>query len=128
MAFIIVADDIYELREVYKRHLENAGHRVLTVGDGESLLEAARNARPDLILVDLEMPGMDGLEVVRRLKGHPDFQPIHDVPVVLLTGHSLPDQINQGLNAGCDAYIVKPMDPREIVEELSLLLSSGELS
>ncbi|MBA2660730.1 MAG: response regulator [Bradymonadaceae bacterium] len=127
MAFILVADDMPELREVYKRHLEDAGHRVITAINGAAAIDAALELGPELILMDIEMPELDGISALRQIKTNERFQSIRQIPIVLLTCHALPDQITEGIEAGCEAYIIKPLDPREIVEELGLLLSSGTL-
>lgn len=128
MAFILVAEDSPELREVYQRHLENAGHRIITASNGLDALAATLQFTPDLILMDLEMPQMDGLQALTCLKTDPRYHNVRHIPVVLLTSHALPSEIHAGFQAGCEAYIIKPLDPREILEELALLLHSGEFS
>lgn len=128
MAFILVAEDSPELCEVYQQHLENAGHRVETAQNGLTALTTALKLVPDLILMDLEMPEMDGIQALTSLKHDSHYQAIRHIPVVLLSCHTLPSQIHQGFQAGCDAYIIKPLDPREIIEELALLLHSPEFA
>lgn len=128
MAFILVAEDSSDLREVYKQHLQNAGHRVITAANGFDALAAILQFTPDLILMDLIMPQMNGIQALNHLKLDPDFTTVRDIPVVLLTSHALPHEIHAGFQAGCIAYIIKPIDPREIIEELTLLLHSGEFS
>lgn len=126
MAFILVVDDSPELRQVYQQQLEDAGHRVATAPDGHTALDTALQLQPDLILIDLEMPQFDGIQTLTALKTDPGYHAIRHIPVVLLSCHTLPHQIQQAFQAGCEAYIVKPIDPREIIEELSLLFHSDE--
>ncbi len=128
MAFILVAEDSSELRDVYQQHLQNAGHRVITASNGLDALTATLQFTPDLILMDLEMPRMTGLQALTCLKNDPEYRAVRHIPVVLLTAHALPSEIHAGFQAGCEAYIIKPLDPREILEELTLLLHSGEFS
>lgn len=126
MAFILVVEDSPELRKVYQQQLEEAGHRVVTAPDGHDALDTALRLQPDLILMDLEMPEFDGIQALTSLKTDARYHTIRHIPVVLLSCHTLPHQIQQAFQAGCEAYIVKPIDPREILEELSLLFHSGE--
>ncbi|MFU8804761.1 MAG: response regulator [Bradymonadaceae bacterium] len=127
MAFILVAEDYDEIRVVYRQHLEDAGHRVSTACNGAEALEKALQFPPDLILMDIDMPELDGMEALRMLKSDSRFASLRHIPVVLLTCHAMPKQVQAGLDAGCDAYIVKPVDSREIVAELDLFLNSGEV-
>ncbi len=128
MAFILVVEDSPELRDVYQRHLQNAGHRVITASNGLDALTAILQFTPDLVLMDLEMPELNGLQTLTYLKTDPRYRDVRHIPVVLLTSHALPSEIHAGFQAGCEAYIIKPLDPREILEELALLLHSGEFS
>ena len=131
MAHILLVDDEPELRSVYKRLLEDEGHRVDTAINGADALEKLEGLAPDMLLLDVEMPELNGIQLTRRLRASDEAR-LRAIPVVLLTSHELPEQVQEGLDAGSDGavvvspYVVKPVNPDELVEELRLLLTSGE--
>jgi len=113
---ILVVDDEPTITDVVSRYLERAGYSTRIAGDGAHALRLAGESRPDLVVLDLMMPGMDGLEVMRRLREH------ERVSVILLTAkgeHT--DRIN-GLRLGADDYVVKPFSPAELVARVDAVL------
>ena len=109
---ILVVDDEPAYRHIIARRLTANGYEVLEAGDGEEGLAAVRSHVPDLILLDVIMPRLNGLEVCRRLKGD---AMIPFIPIILLTGESAPDDIIAGLDAGADEYLTKPVDQPALV-------------
>jgi putative two-component system response regulator len=108
---VLVADDTESVRSLFERLLSTDGHRVTSVADGRAALDAIQRHRPDVILLDVEMPGMDGLEVCRRLKADPATRL---TPVVMVTGQTdLNDRI-RGIEAGADEFLSKPVHPQEL--------------
>lgn len=129
MANILLVEDQDDLRTIYTRLLENAGHRVTAAANGNEALDVLPQSSPDVMLLDLEMPDMDGLATLRELRRREATgeAPSQDaLPVVFLTSHAHPEEVEKGLDAGALAYIVKPIDPKDLIDELSLVLTSGE--
>jgi two-component system alkaline phosphatase synthesis response regulator PhoP len=116
MATVLLVDDDPKIRELLRLYVEREGHRPLFAADGESALELATRARPDVVLLDVMLPGMDGLEVTRRLR---DVSP---VPILLLTARSAEGDRIIGLDLGADDYVVKPFSPRELMARVRALL------
>ncbi|MFF7608597.1 response regulator [Streptomyces parvulus] len=115
-ARILVVDDDPTVAEVVTGYLERAGHVVDRADDGPAALERAAAHRPDLVVLDLMLPGMDGLEVCRRLRG------TGPVPVVMLTARGDEDDRILGLEVGADDYVTKPFSPRELVLRVESVL------
>ena len=115
---VLVVDDEPTIAEIVGRYLERAGYLVRTAGDGhQALAEIARHS-PDLVVLDLMLPGLDGLEVMRRLQeGHG-----RPVPVVMLTARGEESDRIAGLRAGADDYMVKPFSPAELVARVDAVL------
>jgi two-component system alkaline phosphatase synthesis response regulator PhoP len=116
---ILVVDDEAVLVETIAYNLEQAGYRVVTASDGNSALEAARSEGPDLILLDIMLPGMDGLEVCRQLRRESSTA---TTPIVMLTAKG--DEIDKvvGLEVGADDYVTKPFGRRELLARIRALL------
>ncbi|GGQ19762.1 MULTISPECIES: response regulator transcription factor [Streptomyces] len=110
---VLVVDDDPTVSEVVTGYLERAGFTVHRAEDGPAALESAARHRPDLIVLDLMLPGMDGLEVCRRLRASGNGRP--PVPVVMLTARGDEDDRILGLEVGADDYVTKPFSPRELV-------------
>ncbi|MFJ3980273.1 response regulator transcription factor [Streptomyces sp. NPDC090021] len=110
---ILVVDDDPTVSEVVAGYLERAGFTVHRAEDGPAALESAARHRPDLVVLDLMLPGMDGLEVCRRLRASGNGRP--PVPVVMLTARGDEDDRILGLEVGADDYVTKPFSPRELV-------------
>ncbi len=116
---ILVVDDNEDNRELLTAHLESRGYVIETAPDGQSALEAIEALPPDLILLDVMMPKMNGMEVVRRLKGN---KLLPFIPVILQTALDTTDDIVQGFDAGADDYIAKPINFRELEARVKSLL------
>ncbi|MFE5678424.1 response regulator transcription factor [Streptomyces erythrochromogenes] len=110
---VLVVDDDPTVSEIVAGYLERAGFAVHRADDGPSALEAATRHRPDLVVLDLMLPGMDGLEVCRRLRAHGAGTP--HLPVVMLTARGDEEDRFLGLEVGADDYVTKPFSPRELV-------------
>jgi two-component system, OmpR family, alkaline phosphatase synthesis response regulator PhoP len=117
---ILVVDDEPKISKLARDYLEQSGFRVLTAGDGVTALAAARHDRPDLIVLDLMLPGMDGLDVCRSLRRE------SDVPIIMLTARSEEADRLVGLELGADDYVVKPFSPRELVARVRALLRRAQ--
>ena len=115
---ILVVDDEPTIAEIVARYLERAGYRTRTAADGAEALALAAASRPDLIVLDLMLPGIDGLEVMRRL--HAEHGP--HVPVLLLTARGEEADRITGLRSGADDYVVKPFSPAELVARVDAIL------
>jgi DNA-binding response OmpR family regulator len=117
VARVLVVDDDTTVAEVVVGYLERAGHAVVSVADGPSALDAVRTAPPDLIVLDLMLPGVDGLEVCRRVRAeHPDL------PVIMLTALGEEEDRIAGLEVGADDYVTKPFSPRELALRVDSVL------
>jgi DNA-binding response OmpR family regulator len=119
---ILVIDDDPVIQKLLTVNFEMEGYRVLTAGDGNLGLRQVQADRPDVILLDVMMPGMDGLEVARRLKADPDTSTI---PIVLLSAKAQATDIQGGIDAGADDYVTKPFDPLELLDKVAGLLGDG---
>ena len=117
---ILVVDDEPKIADLARDYLEHAGFVVLVSGDGRIALDLARRRRPDLVVLDLGLPGLDGLEVTRELRRD------GDVPIVMLTARD--DELDKllGLELGADDYITKPFSPRELVARVKAVLRRSE--
>jgi CheY-like chemotaxis protein len=117
---ILVVDDYQDAREMYAEYLRFCGFRVAEARNGNEALEQAFALMPDLILMDLSLPGMDGWEATRQLKA--DERTRH-IPVVALTGHALAGASEGAKKAGCDSFVTKPCLPDDLVVEVRRMLS-----
>jgi two-component system response regulator ResD len=115
---ILIVDDEPTIVEVVARYLDRAGYRTRTAANGEQALEAAAQERPDLVVLDLMMPGIDGLRVMRRLRD----QASEPVGVILLTARGEESDRVTGLRLGADDYVVKPFSPVELVARVDAVL------
>ena len=106
--FILAVDDLKENRELVARSLSRLGHIVITAASGEEALQALEQSDVDVVLLDLLMPGMDGREVLRRIKEHPDWRA---TPVIVISGNQDMDGIIECIEAGADDYLFKPFNP-----------------
>jgi DNA-binding response OmpR family regulator len=115
---ILVVDDEPTIAEVVARYLERAGYGTRTAHDGPSAVAAAASSRPDLVVLDLMLPGFDGLEVMRRMHADQGAR----VPVILLTAKGEESDRVVGLRSGADDYVVKPFSPAELVARVDAVL------
>jgi len=116
MQTILVVDDEPQILRLVRAYLEEAGFRVVTASDGEQALYVARHEQPDLIVLDILMPKMDGLEFTRRIRRE------RDVPIIMLTARVEETDRIVGLELGADDYITKPFSPRELVARVRAVL------
>jgi CheY-like chemotaxis protein len=121
---VLVVEDYQDAREMYAAYLQFSGYDVAEATNGIEAIEKALELMPDIILMDLALPKMDGWEATRRLKQ--DERTKH-IPIVALTGHALPGHADGARAAGCDSFVTKPCLPDELVAEIRRMLgeSSG---
>jgi CheY-like chemotaxis protein len=119
---ILVVDDYQDAREMYAEYLQFSGFRVAEARNGNEAVDQAFALKPDLILMDLSLPGMDGWEATRRLKA--DASTRH-IPIVALTGHALAGASEGAKKAGCDSFVTKPCLPDDLVVEVRRMLESS---
>ncbi len=110
---ILVVDDNRDSRELVAKVLKNKGYQIIEAADGEDALKKATAETPDLILMDISLPKIDGYEVTRRLKSMEEFK---SIPVIALTAHAMKGDMEKALCAGCEGYITKPINIRELPE------------
>lgn len=122
MARILVVEDTLSNIKLAQVVLEHAGHTVLVAEDGPSGLRTAREQLPDLILMDVQLPGMDGMAVTRELKA--DAATAH-IPVLALTAFAMKGDAEKIRAAGCDAYLAKPFQFPELLQTIDRLLAPG---
>jgi CheY-like chemotaxis protein len=120
---ILVVDDYEDAREMYAEYLRFCGFRVAEARNGNEALDQAFTLKPDLILMDLSLPGMDGWEATRQLKAD---ERTRRIPVVALTGHALAGASEGAKKAGCDSFVTKPCLPDDLVVEVRRMLSLGK--
>src|SRR5450755_2359700 len=121
---VLVVDDEPTIAEIVSRYLERAGYRTRIAADGAQALELVARRRPDLVVLDLMLPGIDGLEVMRRLR-----QPEHDrIALILLTAKGEESDRVIGLRLGADDYVVKPFSPVELVARVDAVLRRVDTS
>ena len=119
-ALILVVDDFEDNREIYAQFLRFSGYRVAEAVDGLDALAKAAALRPDLIVMDLSLPRLDGWEATRQLKQDPATSTI---PVVALTGHSLGGNEDRARVSGCDSFVTKPCIPADLEAEIRRVLA-----
>lgn len=120
---ILVVDDEKDLVDLLSYNLQRAGYSTLTAGDGIAALDLAREKKPDLVLLDVMMPRLDGMEVTRRLKGTPATSAI---PVVILTAKGEETDIVVGLTLGADDYVTKPFSVKVLLARVASVLRRNE--
>jgi DNA-binding response OmpR family regulator len=119
-ARILVAEDDRKQAELIRRYLEREGHLTVVVHDGRAAIDEARRRSPDLLVLDVMMPKVDGLDVCRVLRA--DSAGGGDVPIIMLTARSTEDDLLLGLDLGADDYLTKPYNPRELVARVRTVL------
>ena len=112
---ILIVDDNQDSRELVVKILKKAGYQMIEAIDGEEALEKATAENPDLILMDISIPKIDGYEVTRRLKSQVKFK---DTPIIALTAHAMNGDREKSLGAGCEGYISKPIDIHELPNQI----------
>jgi CheY-like chemotaxis protein len=116
---ILVADDDEDILTLVTAVLKRSGHEVIPARNGTEALAAARDRHPDLAVLDVAMPELDGLEVLERLRGDADTR---DLPVVLLSARVQEEDVARGFATGANAYVRKPFTPQELTERVAELL------
>ena len=118
---VLVVDDYPDAREMYAEYLQYSGFDVIEAANGIEAIERAADSGPDIILMDLSLPVMDGWEATRRLKAD---KRTADIPIVALTGHALAGILDGAKKVGCDAFVTKPCLPEDLVKEIRNVLSA----
>ena len=117
---VLLVDDDPVILKLLQVNFEMEGYNVITANDGVEGLARARADRPDIVLLDIMMPRMDGLEVTRALKGDADTR---SIPIILLSAKAQLSDVQQGRDMGADDYLTKPFDPLELLDRVGQLLA-----
>jgi two-component system, cell cycle response regulator DivK len=112
---ILVVEDQMDNRQILRDLLGNAGYQLVEAENGEEALAAVGRQRPDLILMDIQLPVMDGYEATRRLKADPATK---SIPIIVVTSYALSGDEGKARAAGCDAYVTKPYSPRQLLAKV----------
>jgi CheY-like chemotaxis protein len=119
---VLLVDDYPDNRDIYVQFLTYSGLRVEEAENGHQALDKAFALRPDVVVMDLSLPGLDGWEATRRLKQDPRTR---DIPVIALTGHALAGHSKGAFDAGCDAFITKPCLPERLLDEIRAIVAAA---
>ena len=122
MPTILLVEDNELNRDMLSRRLMRKGYEVLIAEDGAKGLKAATEGRPDLILMDMSLPVVDGWEATRRLKAAPETR---SIPIIALTAHAMATDRDKAIEAGCDDYETKPLELARLVEKIEAFLAAG---
>jgi len=117
---ILVIEDNYYTRNIITRWFTRRGHQVVSSIDGDRCVELARSEEPDIIILDMRLPLISGLEIAQLLKAESDT---HDIPVIAITAYRLEETREAALAAGCDEYESKPLDFEKLLEKINSLLA-----
>jgi len=120
LAKVLVVDDDQVIQQLLEVNLELEGYDVKRASNGDEALKLVRSFKPDVVLLDVMMPKLDGREVCRRIKGDPTTA---DVPVIFLSARAQDMDVNSGLELGASAYVTKPFDPVELLETVQRVLA-----
>ncbi|MEO0023329.1 MAG: response regulator transcription factor [candidate division WOR-3 bacterium] len=120
---ILIVEDEANLRELVKARLEENNYEVITVADGFNAITQSRKVKPDLIILDLMIPHIDGYAVCRVLKSTPELS---SIPVIMFTARTSMDDLRRGMEMGADAYLMKPFKPEEMLAKIRELLERRE--
>ena len=123
MRTILIAEDNEDLRGMLAQFLGANGYRAVGAADGHEAVEAAASERPDLIIMDLGMPGMDGLSAVAEIRRR---APADETPIVIVSAYDRLEFRTEAVAAGCAGFITKPVDPAELLKTIRLLLERAE--
>ena len=121
---VLLVEDNADNQEIYRLILEHFGFEVIQAWDGEEGVGIARERMPDVILMDVSIPKIDGLEATRMLKADAATA---GIPIIALTAHALRSDQDRAFEAGCDGYLSKPVEPKRVVEEVRRVLEQGAL-
>jgi two-component system cell cycle response regulator DivK len=117
---ILVVEDQEDNRRIMRDLLTSVGYEVIEAVTGEEGVAAAESHRPDLILMDIQLPGLDGYEATRQIKANPDLE---HIPIIVVTSYALSGDDVKAFEAGCNAYVSKPFSPRELLAKIREYLS-----
>ncbi len=117
---ILVADDSPSIRKFVSFSLTMQGYEVISACDGMEALEKLPNAKVDLVVTDLNMPNMDGFELIKAIRANPEYE---ELPIIILSSLSSSEDIEKGMSCGANSYLVKPFDPKRMQYEVSKYLS-----
>ena len=117
---ILVVEDHEDNRQILRDLLGAAGYGMIEAHDGEAALEIVGGAKPDLILMDIQLPGIDRYEVTRRIRATPE---LHKIPIIAVTSFALSGDDAKARAAGCDDYVAKPYSPRQLLAKIRHYLS-----
>jgi two-component system cell cycle response regulator DivK len=115
MKRILVVEDQEDNRQILRDLLTNAGFDMIEAENGEEAIASAQARRPDLILMDIQLPILDGYEATRRIKADPDLK---SIPIIVVTSYALSGDEDQARRAGCDDYVAKPFSPRQLLAKI----------
>jgi two-component system cell cycle response regulator DivK len=119
---VLVVEDQEDNRRIIRDLLTSVGYELVEAPDGEAGVRLAKEYRPDLILMDIQLPVLDGYEATRRIKADPELSPI---PIVVVTSYALSGDELKAKAAGCDAYVAKPFSPRQLLATIRALLGDA---
>jgi two-component system cell cycle response regulator DivK len=122
MAKILLVEDNEMNRDMLSRRLERRGYQVVIAVDGQQGVDMARSEKPDLVLMDMSLPVLDGWEATRRLKADPDTRP---VPIIALTAHAMAGDREKAMEAGCNDYDTKPIELPRLLGKIEELLGKA---
>ncbi len=120
---ILVVEDQEDNRRIMRDLLASAGYEVIEAVTGEDGVTAAETHRPDLILMDIQLPGLDGYEATRQIKANPDLE---HIPIIVVTSYALSGDDVKAFEAGCNAYVSKPFSPRQLLAQIREYLPEGK--
>jgi len=123
MKRILIIEDQEDNRAIMRDVLSTAGYALIEAVDGEEGVKLARSERPDLILMDIQLPLLDGYEATRQIRATEDLK---SVPIIAVTSYALSGEEAKTREAGCDSYVAKPFSPRELLAKVRALLPNGE--
>jgi CheY-like chemotaxis protein len=123
VAKILLVEDNEMNRDMLSRRLERRGHQVVMADDGQRGVEMAQTEMPDIILMDMNLPVIDGWEAARRIKQAPETR---EIPVIALTSHAMAGDRERALESGCDDYDTKPVDFTRLLEKIDALLAKTQ--
>jgi two-component system cell cycle response regulator DivK len=112
---ILVVEDQQDNRQILRDLLTNAGFDIIEAENGEDAIASAQASRPDLILMDIQLPILDGYEATRRIKADPNLK---SIPIIVVTSYALSGDEDKARLAGCDDYVAKPFSPRELLAKI----------
>lgn len=120
-SLILLVDDYRDALEIWEWYLRAQGYEVLTANTGAEAVRLAKSAHPDVIVMDLELPGLSGCEAARQIRAAPGTM---GIPLIAATGFSHERQLDEARHAGFDRILIKPCDPPELVDEIERLLAT----